>query len=344
MEEPRPPVAVIYVVPSAPKDNRHGLRVPHTGAAVLLAPIPKEETQIRIVNLGEVAARVYTPTGETVAGAEVADVGRWCERFEQALYRAIDELGETRRRAAADELDMGDDTPIWEDQQLRAFAQSIAEACEMGTLLLAVGADLQAPTIPIEDFLAEPIHFGFTHAQAIDCAKRLRVRFNARRVASGVGAPRQNPLSAAERDEVFISYAHQDEKWRDRVVTMLAPAIRSKSVTIWYDGNIKPSQKWRDEIAQALARARVGVLLVTADFLASEFINREELPYLLRASQDQGVQLLWVLIGDCMYDQTKLKEIQAANHPLKPLAHFSRAKRETALRQVCDEILKAYKS
>jgi hypothetical protein len=65
----------------------------------------------------------------------------------------------------------------------------------------------------------------------------------------------------------------------------IAPASealqRSGILDIWSDGRIVPGQIWMDEIESALSRAKAAVLLVNADFLASDFIAQHEPPRLL---------------------------------------------------------------
>jgi hypothetical protein len=45
---------------------------------------------------------------------------------------------------------------------------------------------------------------------------------------------------------------------------------------------------WREEIKKALASAQVALLMVSADFLASDFVTREELPELFHAAKKEG--------------------------------------------------------
>jgi len=143
------------------------------------------------------------------------------------------------------------------------------------------------------------------------------------------------------RDQVFISYSHQDRQFLDELLAHLKPLRRAGHIVAWSDEQIQPGSQWFAEIQSALASAKVAVLLVTKDFLASDFIHEHELGPLLKEGVAGGVKILWVLIRDCLYKETPLKDYQAVvSPPDKPLA-MMRAERDTAWKKVCEAIIQA---
>ena len=148
-------------------------------------------------------------------------------------------------------------------------------------------------------------------------------------------------LQMPSAGSVFLSYSHQDVKWLEDLRTMLSPAVRTGAVQVWWDGDIQPSQRWREEIQTALTATRVAVLLVSKHFLASDFIADQELPYLLAAARQRGVKILWALVSPCLYEGTALNEIQALHDLKRPLNSLPESERDGALKAICQQIVAA---
>ena len=71
--------------------------------------------------------------------------------------------------------------------------------------------------------------------------------------------------------EVFCSYASADEDWRQKLETHLSLLRRQGLVSLWYDQLIRPGADWVEAIDTHLEKASVILLLVSADFLASDY-------------------------------------------------------------------------
>jgi len=142
------------------------------------------------------------------------------------------------------------------------------------------------------------------------------------------------------RSQVFISYSHKDKRWLDLLHTNLKPLTRGRRIELWDDTRIKAGAPWREEIAKALATAKAAVLLVSPDFLASDFISAREIPRLLKAAKDEGLKILWLAVRSSAYQNTEIERYQSLNDPLRPLALFSSATRDTALVEISRRIAK----
>jgi hypothetical protein len=123
----------------------------------------------------------------------------------------------------------------------------------------------------------------------------------------------------ADRTDAFISYSHADQVWLQRIKVHLRSLERDHGIAIWQDTNLRGGQRWRQEIDQALAKAKVAILLVSPDFLASDFIHENELPPLLEAAEQEGLVILPIIISACAFHRSQLSEFQAINTPDTPL-------------------------
>ena len=136
-------------------------------------------------------------------------------------------------------------------------------------------------------------------------------------------------MSQTPRTKVFISYSHSDKEHLERLQVHLKPLERSGRVDLWDDTELCPGQKWATEIQKAIDRAKVAILLISADFLYSEFIHEVELPQLLSAAENRGIVIMPVILKPSRFSDTPiLSEFQTVNDPLTPLLEMSEIEQE----------------
>jgi hypothetical protein len=155
---------------------------------------------------------------------------------------------------------------------------------------------------------------------------------------------RQKGVSYKMRDQIFISYSRENKRWLGMLEMYLKPLIASHKLKVWSDAQIEPGKNWSREIDEALSSARIAVLLVSPEFLASDFISKVELPALVGAQQKGELQILWVAVSPSGYKYTPIERFQAAIDPKEPLDGLSKAERGKAFVEILDKIRDAYGS
>jgi len=129
------------------------------------------------------------------------------------------------------------------------------------------------------------------------------------------------------RDKVFISYSHFDKEFLTDVQRHFKPFLNK--INFWDDSKILPGQKWKEEIKQAIDATKVAILLVSTDFLGSEFIANDEIPPLLKAAEENGAVILMVILKPCLFEEfPSLNQYQAMNPPSYPVIKMDYSDRE----------------
>lgn len=146
------------------------------------------------------------------------------------------------------------------------------------------------------------------------------------------------------RTKVFISYSHRDDDYLERLKVFIKPLERNHSIDFWDDTKIRSGSRWREEIANAIAESKVAVLLISADFVASDFITQDELPPLLKAAENEGAVILPVYIGLADLTGTGLADFQGVNDPRTPLKEIARNKRERVFFDLSQRIREIFQS
>jgi hypothetical protein len=156
------------------------------------------------------------------------------------------------------------------------------------------------------------------------------------------------------RDRVFISYSHQDEAFLQAFRVHLKPWEDRKLLDIWSDRDIETSQDWHQTIQAALQKTAVAVLLISPDFLASDYICQHELPDLLCAREEGELDLACLYVRDSGVDDDdaaldvrlstgetlsiKLTKYQGLNNPRDVVAAMPARARDTLYKQVAADI------
>jgi internalin A len=155
-----------------------------------------------------------------------------------------------------------------------------------------------------------------------------------------VGRERREP-ALAERSpgvRLFISYAHKDEEFRVQLDAHLKLFQRTRLIDKWDDRLINPGEEWKGSIDQNLEDADIILLLVSADFLNSDFCWNEEMKRALERHDAGEARVIPVIIRDTAWQQAKFAKLQALPKEGKAVTLWP--DRDSAWRNVAEGIKK----
>lgn len=109
---------------------------------------------------------------------------------------------------------------------------------------------------------------------------------------------------------VFYSYSPQDADLRDRLGTHLAPLVRQGKISAWDERKIMPGTDWESAVSERLNSAHLVLLLLSADYLASDYCFGAEIERALARLKRGEVRMMPLLLRPCLWQESLFSELQ----------------------------------
>lgn len=129
------------------------------------------------------------------------------------------------------------------------------------------------------------------------------------------------PITMAKK--VFISYSHKDESFKDDLDTHFSALKRSGLVEVWHDRRIDAGTEWDDAIKSELESADIILLLVSANFLASDYIWKVEIARAMERHRAKEAKVIPIFTRSCDTKGMPFEGIQGLPRDAKPIATFT---------------------
>jgi TIR domain/CHAT domain len=190
-----------------------------------------------------------------------------------------------------------------------AFGESIQSAFERAR---AVVADVTPTQVAVPVLLSRR-----TDSTAITFASRAP-----RPVAASKPDAFGPAGAAAPCAKIFCSYSHKDEKYRAELETHLALLARQGAVHVWHDRQIEPGADWAREIDENINHANVVLLLISADFLASQYCYGIEMNRALARATTSETRVVPILVRKCDLQGVPFGHLQWLPSGAKPVKNW----------------------
>lgn len=146
-------------------------------------------------------------------------------------------------------------------------------------------------------------------------------------------------VKAPRAARIFVSYSHKDERLLNELKTHLSPLQRMKFIETWDDREIKAGGEFGDEISENIERADIILLLVSADFIASDYCYEKEMARALERHAKNEARVVPVIVRAAKWEMIpQLSKLQAVPKNGRPVRNWPN--KDTAWRDVSDRIQK----
>lgn len=130
------------------------------------------------------------------------------------------------------------------------------------------------------------------------------------------------PIPSTEPVEVFFSYSHKDKQLRDELANHLSILKRNSIITEWYDRQIGAGTEWAGKIDAHLNRSRVILLLISSDFLASDYCYSIEVTRAMERHADGEACVIPVILRSVDWKGAPFEKLQALPDNAKPVSSW----------------------
>ncbi len=110
---------------------------------------------------------------------------------------------------------------------------------------------------------------------------------------------------------VFISYSHQDQTLLQKLDKHLSNLKQQHIITSWYDGDITAGTEWRSQIMQHLNNAQIILLLISDDFMASDFCYSIEMKQAIARHNANQARVIPIILRPVDWQGAPFEKIQA---------------------------------
>src|ERR1044072_6678255 len=110
---------------------------------------------------------------------------------------------------------------------------------------------------------------------------------------------------------LFYSYSHKDEALRQELENHLKILQREGYILPWHDRGIGAGNEWKNEINEHLKNARIILLLVSSDFIASDYCYDIEMQTALKMHDEGKAIVIPIILRDCLWQTAPFRKLQA---------------------------------
>lgn len=122
---------------------------------------------------------------------------------------------------------------------------------------------------------------------------------------------------------IFISYSHKDQAALERLHTHLAPLQSEGLIDTWYDRQILAGERIDEEIGKELESCDLFLMLVSPDFLASDYCVNREMKRALERHREGAAHVVPIIVEPCFWLSSPLRGLKALPLDGKPISKWT---------------------
>jgi len=109
---------------------------------------------------------------------------------------------------------------------------------------------------------------------------------------------------------IFFAYSREDSALRERLDKHLSGLKRRNYINTWFDGQIEAGAEWEKEIDFALSKADIILLLISADFIASDYCFDVEMKKAISRHEKGDAVIIPIILHPCDWSDLPFSKIQ----------------------------------